>query len=280
MKFGDLLQPEHVVLETSASSLPEVVTIGLRALGASFEDGLGREADAVVRANEQVIVAAVVDEGAGEAAAIVTTAVPFVAPLPAPDAVARALVLFRIPGSIKTVKVQWFSAVIRAVRDDELKDRLLGARTPSAVLGITGLMALPLRRQLVVEDVMRPLELRVFGHTPIQEVVDLIVRKGVPSVPVVGEEHDLLGIIDARDALRELLPDRIAKEDDDPTASPGRAAKDVMNRAVMSVGESQPLFEAAHLLVKRDLEQLPVVRDGRLVGFVSREQLLKTLHEL
>ena len=283
MKFVELLAPEHVVLGAELASLDEGVRVALAALGARPpEEGTDEVVpDATVRANEQVIIVAVVDDATAAEAAIVQAREPFSAPIPAEDALARCIVLLRVPGSIKTVKVQWFPAIARAVREEGVTEALIGASTPDQVLEIEGLMEAPMRRQLLVEDVMSPLSLRVFGDTPIEEVVDLIVRRSAPNVPVVGEDHELLGLIDARAALRELLPDRGSAEEKEGEA-PGqpRAAKDVMNRAVMCVDESQPLFEAAHLMVKRDVEQLPVVREGRLVGFVNRDQLLKTLHEL
>ena len=56
-------------------------------------------------------------------------------------------------------------------------------------------------------------------------------------------------------------------------------ARDVMTRAVLCVSEDQPLVEAANTMVNRDVEQLPVVRDGEFIGFVTRDTILRTLHE-
>jgi CBS domain-containing protein len=50
-----------------------------------------------------------------------------------------------------------------------------------------------------------------------------------------------------------------------------------MTRAVLCVSEDQELREVAQLMVNRDVEQLPVVRDGQLVGFITRDSVLAAL---
>ena len=56
-------------------------------------------------------------------------------------------------------------------------------------------------------------------------------------------------------------------------------ARDVMTRAVLCVSEDQLLVDAANTMVMRDVEQLPVVRDGEFIGFVTRDTILRALHE-
>jgi predicted transcriptional regulator len=46
----------------------------------------------------------------------------------------------------------------------------------------------------------------------------------------------------------------------------------------MCVSEDQALTEAANLMVNRDVEQLPVVREGELIGFVTRDSILGALY--
>ena len=57
----------------------------------------------------------------------------------------------------------------------------------------------------------------------------------------------------------------------------GSVARDVMTRSVLCVSEDQTLVDVASLMVNRDVEQLPVVREGELVGFVTREAVLRAL---
>ena len=131
---------------------------------------------------------------------------------------------------------------------------------------------------LLVEAALEPVKYRVYPDTPLDEVIDLIVRRGVRAVPVVGEQYEVLGIITSGDALSQVLrqvPGKAAPSE--TTVIP--MARDVMTRAVLCVSEDQPLNEAAHMMVNRDVEQLPVVRDGELIGFVTRDSILRCLHE-
>nr|MDJ0969310.1 CBS domain-containing protein [Kiloniellales bacterium] len=54
----------------------------------------------------------------------------------------------------------------------------------------------------------------------------------------------------------------------------GRKAGDVMTRDLISVTEETPLYEIAGLLEKHHVKRVPVTRDGRLIGIVSRANLL------
>ena len=130
-----------------------------------------------------------------------------------------------------------------------------------------------------VSEALVPSQYRVYPDTPLTEVVDLMVRRSLHAVPVVGEQFEVLGIITSGDALAYTLSwglrsEAAAGEDD---VSRQTRARDVMIRSVLCVSEDQPLPEAANMLVNRDVEQLPVVREGEFVGFITRDSVLKTL---
>jgi CBS domain-containing protein len=57
----------------------------------------------------------------------------------------------------------------------------------------------------------------------------------------------------------------------------GRSAAEVMSSPVETVGEDDLLWDAVDAMVRKDVKRLPVVRDGRLVGILSRRDLLKCL---
>lgn len=131
--------------------------------------------------------------------------------------------------------------------------------------------------RLLVGDALEPVRYRVYPETPLAEVIDLMVRRSVRALPVVGEGFEVLGIITSGDALDHVLRDRPSEEAGDPHID-GLAARDVMTRAVLCVSETQQLVEAAQTMVHRDVEQLPVVREGQLVGVITRDGILKALH--
>ena len=131
-------------------------------------------------------------------------------------------------------------------------------------------------QDLKVEDAAEPAKYRVYADTPLTEVVDLIVRRGLRAVPVVGERYEVLGIITTGDALGRVL--REAPSAEGETGAGALTARDIMTRAVLCVSEAQPLADAARMMVNRKVEQLPVVRDGELVGLITRNAVLRALH--
>jgi CBS domain-containing protein len=141
------------------------------------------------------------------------------------------------------------------------------------------LMELELRDHFLVEDALTPLKYRIYPDTPLLEVVDLMVRRELRAVPVVGESYEVLGIVTVGDALKHLIPRARGGDESAKVAQPPRAlsARDVMTRTVLCVSEDQSLLEAANLMVNRDVEQLPVVREGELIGFLTRDAILRIL---
>ena len=58
---------------------------------------------------------------------------------------------------------------------------------------------------MLVEDALKAAQYRVYPDTPLAEVVDLMVRREVRAVPVVGERYEVLGIVTSGDALDRML---------------------------------------------------------------------------
>jgi CBS domain-containing protein len=129
---------------------------------------------------------------------------------------------------------------------------------------------------MLVEDAIEQVIHRVSPDTPLADVIDAIVRRHVGAVPVVGEGSEVLGIITSGDALDQMLRGNAT----DDAADPGNrlTARDVMTRTVLCVSEGQRLIDAAHMIVHKKVEQLPVVRDGELVGMITRSKVLRALH--
>ena len=134
------------------------------------------------------------------------------------------------------------------------------------------------RESLLVEDALEEARYRVYPETPLTEVVDLMVRRGLHSLPVVGEQFEVLGIITTGDALDRLLRESPTEVEGEEGVRPPATARDIMTRAVLCVSEAQPLMEAARMMVNRKVDQLPVVRDGELVGLITRDAILGALH--
>lgn len=138
-------------------------------------------------------------------------------------------------------------------------------------------------------DIMTPDVISAGPDTPLTELVRLMLEKGISALPIV-EHGRVVGIISEGDLFRraetgteprpsrwlELLTssDRLAA---DYTRTHGRKASDVMTRHVVTVADTAPLAEIAHLLETKRINRVPVTRDGKLVGIISRRNLLQAL---
>lgn len=294
MRLADLLTEDLVAVPVDAGDLRETLDVlfGLMEHGGLLEEttatelaeGLasGRTGD-VIRVNADVLLAAARAPGLDDlSVALAITREPFDVPQVAVGGtrggVARAVFLLLTPRRLSTLKLQVIPTLTRILRDEERSRRLLAAGSSLDVQAFQELMETELHERLVVEDVMTPLSYRIYPDTPLSEVVDLMVRRDLRAVPVVGERLEVLGIITSGDILSHLLPRRRAGEGDEgqPDQKP-LLARDVMTRTVMCVSEDQSLLEAANLLVNKAVEQVPVVREGEMVGFLTRDTILRTL---
>lgn len=139
-------------------------------------------------------------------------------------------------------------------------------------------------------DIMTSSVVSVDSETPVKRIAKLMSERQISAVPVIDADHRVIGIISEGDLLRraetgtarqrswwlELLATNkeLAGE---YLKSHGRTAKDVMTREVVTVKESTPLSEVADILESRHIKRVPVLRNGKLVGIVSRANLVQLL---
>lgn len=291
MTLADCLAPEAIRVPPQVRTLEEALSSLLGTLLASGTDpslrakrardlAFGSQGE-VVRLHEGVVLVLDVQEGVTSArAGLAISDTPFVVTGEGPgdDGTARAVFLFLLPGKLSAFRGQAVATLGRWVRDGDHADRLLAARSADEVLALEGLGRIVLSDRLRVDVAMSPVTYRVYPETPAAEVLDLMVRRGLPTVPVVGEGYEVLGVITSGDALRHLLPRHRVGEGDPPLEVEGRTARDVMTRSVLCVSEDQALTDAAAMMVNRDVEEIPVVREGELVGLLTREAVLRALH--
>jgi CBS domain-containing protein len=147
-------------------------------------------------------------------------------------------------------------------------------------------------------DVMTTNVITVGPDTSVQEVAKILSERNISGVPVVDAENRLVGIVSEGDLLHrvetgtERRPDRRSGRrrswwldtvgSDEELArhyvkSHGRTAKDVMTSEVIWVSDATELADIANLLETKRIKRVPVVRDGKLVGIVSRANLVRAL---
>jgi CBS domain-containing protein len=146
---------------------------------------------------------------------------------------------------------------------------------------------------MIARDVMTCHVVSVTSDTPVRKIASLLVKNRISAVPVVDRSGVPIGIVSEGDLIGRREAEREARQDWWlTTLAEGEAvnpellaslrlnyptARDVMSAPVITVGEETSLAEIARLLTAHRIKRVPVVRDGRIVGIVSRADLVRTL---
>jgi CBS domain-containing protein len=143
-------------------------------------------------------------------------------------------------------------------------------------------------------DVMTTNVITVAPDTSVQQLAALLSNHGISGVPVVNAADELVGIVSEGDLLhraetgterrtkkrRARWFDSLGSDRElarDYVKSHGRTVKDIMTREVVSVSETTDLADVANLLETKGIKRVPVLRDDKLVGIVSRANLVRAL---
>ncbi|MGA3308690.1 MAG: CBS domain-containing protein [Xanthobacteraceae bacterium] len=124
----------------------------------------------------------------------------------------------------------------------------------------------------------------------VAEAVKLLAEHDVSALPVIDDDENVVGVISEADLLHReeigtekqrpwwveaVTPATTLAEDF--AKSHGRRVEEVMSTDVISASEDTPLGEIATLLERHRIKRIPILRDGKLVGIVSRSNLIQAL---
>jgi CBS domain-containing protein len=139
-------------------------------------------------------------------------------------------------------------------------------------------------------DVMVRDVVTVRPETDLAEAVKLLAEHDVSALPVVDADDRVIGILSEADLVHRA---EIGTEQHRPwwleavtgastlarefAKSHGQKVGEIMTSEVVSVAEDTPLSEIAALLERKRIKRVPVVREGKLVGIVSRSNLVQAL---
>ncbi len=139
-------------------------------------------------------------------------------------------------------------------------------------------------------DVMVKDVVTVKPDSSVDEAIKLLVEHDFSALPVVDETGQVVGIISEADLMRrtEIGTEKHRQwwmEAITPAATiahefakaHGQRVHEVMSKHVISAGEDTPLGEIATLLERHRIKRLPILRDGKITGMVSRANLIQAL---
>jgi len=106
----------------------------------------------------------------------------------------------------------------------------------------------------------------------IMEAVDFLMQKRVTGALVANAKAELVGILTEYDCLRLLT------HGDKRGEAPQGKVKDYMTREVQTIPPSMDIYYCAGLFTNVSFRRFPVVENGRLVGAITRFDLLRAVH--
>ena len=121
-----------------------------------------------------------------------------------------------------------------------------------------------------VKDIMTDRVVGVGPDATIDEAITLLLDHRVSGLPVVDDNGLLLGVISEIDII-----DLVYKADIEAST-----VRDYMTRDVRSLDAEASLDDAAGIFCRKSIRRIPIVRDGRLVGVLSRRDLIRFVREV
>ena len=129
-------------------------------------------------------------------------------------------------------------------------------------------------------DVMTREVITVGPNTSAKYAAEVMAERGFAALPVVDDDNRLVGIVAEADVLRDRIPvdPRLhARRDQSAPDAPSLLVHGLMTSRVRTVEATDDVADIARWFVDDRLRSVPVLEHGRLVGIVSRRDLLRTL---
>lgn len=143
-----------------------------------------------------------------------------------------------------------------------------------------------------VRDFMTTNVVTVSPETTAQEVAELLSKYTFGAAPVVDHEGNVVGVISDSDLVSQdikiefptyfkfvdgyvMAPGRLRDFEEQLERATKKTAEGLMSAPALTIGPDQDLREAATLMMKHHIDQLPVVEQGSLVGIVSKGDIVK-----
>ena len=119
---------------------------------------------------------------------------------------------------------------------------------------------------MIARDIMTRKVCTIHPEASAQEAAQLLVQMRISGLPVVNADNKIIGIVTEADIIS-----KVDKE--------GLCVADIMSHEVIAVGEETLVSEIAMLLTERKIKRVPVVEDDKLVGIVSRADIVHAVAE-
>jgi CBS domain-containing protein len=146
-------------------------------------------------------------------------------------------------------------------------------------------------KALKVKDLMTKDVITVFPDMTVKEAANVLYKRKISGLPVVDPEKRLVGMITEKDIIKMALPtyfDNVGSLSflpsfelfDEKLARADKVlVKEVMRKEVITTTEDENIVEVARLMVIKLARRIPVLREGKLIGIISRSDIVREMEK-
>ncbi len=145
---------------------------------------------------------------------------------------------------------------------------------------------------MLAKDIMTKEVIAVKSQDLVEDVIKILMEKNISGVPVVDDENHVIGIVTEGDLIyrskKLKIPTFFSILDGyvflESTKTIEKQLKkmvayrveDVMTTEVITVEDDQTVEEVATIMTKKNINRVPVIKDNRLVGIISRRDIIRS----
>lgn len=128
-------------------------------------------------------------------------------------------------------------------------------------------------KSVTVKDYMATGLVTLTAEMGVMEAVQKFLDYRISGAPVVDERGNMIGMLSEKDCLKVVLNAAYYEE-------MGGTVSDFMVKDVVTIDASTGIVEVAEMFIKSSFRRYPVVSDDKLIGQISRRDVLKALENL
>jgi len=147
--------------------------------------------------------------------------------------------------------------------------------------------------RMIARDIMRSDVITIGPDATVRELADLLAEHAISGVPVVDGKGALVGVVTEGDVIMQdaelhfphyvqfldsvIYLESVRKFEERFRKTFGNKVADVMSTEVVSVGPDATIHEVTTLMADNDVNRLPVIDEGRIVGIITRGDIVRAL---
>lgn len=120
---------------------------------------------------------------------------------------------------------------------------------------------------IMVKEMMNKSVVSVGPETSLKKICHLMTKNKISGVPIVNQRKEILGFVSERDIIAAVPKPNFFK----------KAAKDIMVKKLTVVEDTTSLNEVSLIFSNEPFRHLPVVKNGQLVGIISRHDIINQM---